>query len=413
MLKSKDSRDTLLLIFMALIIIAFFVYLFLPSKKEEEKTNPGEQKKPLISKGKTPASQIKLPEPAEPTEEIALEEFNQQIETQLDSLWKDISSSDPPFQHYNIENLKNLLLASGNQMVEKLYKFSFFDLNDILALEFPHTYSNSLRFNLYLSFFLIKIQEEYIERAFASLPKVEVEKLVNFEVYQLLDQEIVKDFQLIPILFYFRHLLQGINLFPTEDCTLFFKTGVENLRDLSDSKGLIKIQELLAFSSQNESYRVDWVEEDGIFGNDKKVYKNLFLKIFHFLKQDYLIFPGGGTGKCDQWIEDLCNADSGDIELESLSFRNEDPSRQANVIKIVYAPLNAQFAVLLKEYSPGNSKDILDRMVKRRIEEFLSSFIIIDFTMKEVNPKLFKTELKQFGIILKKNMPKEKSSSKK
>ena len=411
MLKSKDNRDTLLLIFMALIIIAFFLYIFLPLGKGEKKPSPAESPKTISTKTRTSPPKFKLPEEIEPTEESVLEAFNQKLETRLAALWAGIMNSDPPFRNYDIEPLKTLLLEPGNNLVEKLYKFSFFDLNDIARLEFPAAYSNSLKFNLFVSLFLIKIQEEFVTQAFASLPKIEVEKLVNFEVYNLLGQEIEKDYQFIPILFYFNHLLQGVNLYPAEDITHFFKAGIENLRDLSDSKGLVKIQELLAFSQQSEPYRIEWSEEDGIFGNDKKTYKNLPLKVFRFLKQDYLIFPGGGSGEYDQWIKELCRSDSGDIELESLTIQNEDPSRQVKALKIVYTPVNGQFTVLLKEYEPGMEEGFWGRLVKKRMEEFHKNFIIIDFSLKESDPRLLKKELKSLGTHLKKNMPKAEHSS--
>jgi hypothetical protein len=409
MLKSKESRDTLLMVFMALIIIAFFLYIFLPLGEKKEKTNPGKSPKTISTNTKKSPARFILPEETEPKEENVLDAFNQKLETQLTVLWADIMKTDTPFHRYDTENLKSLLLKSGNHLVEKLCKFSFFDLNDLARLEFPQTYSNSLKFNLFVSLFLIKIQEEFIEQAFASLPKVEVDKLVNFEVYNLLGQEIEKDYQLIPILFYFNHLLQGVNLYPTGDNTGFFRAGIENLRDLSASKALVKIREFLAFSQQNASYRIEWIEEDGIFGNDQKVYKNMPLKVFHFLKQDYLVFPTGSSGEYDQWVKELCLSDSRDIELEFLTFQNEDPSRQEKVLKIVYTPINTQFTVLLNENSPGMNEGLVDRMVRKQIEAFHKNFIIIDFSLEKTDPKLFKKELKQFGTHLKKNMPKERS----
>jgi hypothetical protein len=292
-------------------------------------------------------------------------------------------------------------LDPENNLVEKLYKFSFFDLHDIARLKFPESYSDSLKFNLFVSLFLIKIQEEFIEEAFLSLPKVEVEKLVDFDIYGLLGFEIEKDYQLIPVLFYFKHLVRQLNLYPAEDVTLFFKEGIENLRDLSDSKCLIKIQELLAFSQRKEKYRIEWVEEDGLLADDKKVNKNLNLKIFNFLKQDYLIFPDAEDSENNQWINELCKSDPGDIELELLSIRDEDPSRRLNMRKIVYTPISAQFVVVLNQYTPTRMEGFLNRMVMKRKEDFQKNFTIIDFSLQETNPKLFREKLDRFGDHLK------------
>jgi hypothetical protein len=403
MFKSKESRDTVLLAFMAVVVIAFLLYTFFPTGKGKEKANDNKNQSPITNKIKKSTGKITLPEETEPTEKSILEEFSEKIAAQLNPVFTKILESEDPFRDLNTQSLKTLLLSSENNLVEKLYKFSFFDLPDIARLKFPESYSDSLKFNLFVSLFLIKIQEEFIEEAFISLPKVEVEKLVDFDIYRLLGFEIEKDYQLIPILFYFKHLLRQLNLYPAEDVTLFFKEGLENLRDLSDSKCLIKIQELLAFSQRKEKYRIEWVEDDGIFADDKKVYKNLNLKVFNFLKQDYLIFPDAENSENNQWIKELCKADPGDIELKMLSIRNEDPSRQLNMHKIVYTPLSAQFVVLLNEYTPGRAGGFLNRLVMKRMEDFHKNFTIIDFSRQDTNPKLFKAELDTFGNHLKNN----------
>jgi hypothetical protein len=403
MFKRKESRDTVLLVFMAVVTIAFLLYIFFPSGKGKEKTNDNKNQKTITNKIKKSTGEIKLPEETEPTEKSILEEFSEKIVSQLNPVFTTILESEDPFRDYNTQRLKSLLLDPENNLVEKLYKFSFFDLHDIARLKFPESYSDSLKFNLFVSLFLIKIQEEFIEEAFLSLPKVEVEKLVDFDIYGLLGFEIEKDYQLIPVLFYFKHLVRQLNLYPAEDVTLFFKEGIENLRDLSDSKCLIKIQELLAFSQRKEKYRIEWVEEDGILADDKKVYKNLNLKIFNFLKQDYLIFPDAEDSENNQWINELCKSDPGDIELELLSIQDEDPSRRLNMRKIVYTPISAQFVVVLNQYTPTRMEGFLNRMVMKRKEDFQKNFTIIDFSLQETNPKLLREKLDKFGDHLKKN----------
>ncbi|UCH96183.1 MAG: hypothetical protein JSV88_04820 [Candidatus Aminicenantes bacterium] len=408
MLKSKESRDTLLLAFMALIVIGFLLYLFLPLRNGKEKTNNDKNKTPPPKEMKRKPVKIKLPIETEPTEESILEEFNKKIEDQLDILCTGMLESETPFHNYDFQGLKTLLLGSKNSIVEKLYKYSFFDLNDIAGSKFPESYSDSLKFNLFLSLFLIKVKEEFIEEAFASLPQIQLEKLVDFAIYRLLDNEIEKNYQSLPLLFYFKHLIRQLNLYPAEDITRFFKKGIKSLRDLSTGKYLVKIQELLGFSQRKEKHRIEWIEEDGIFGDDEKTYRNLNLKIFNFLKQDYLVFPDAENSENNIWIQELCKSDSGDIELEFLNIQNEDPSRPLNIHKIVYTPISAQFIVLLNEYSPGMTDEWLNRIVVKRMADFHKNFTIIDFSWRDTNPKLFKQELKKFGNHLKKNIPKDK-----
>jgi hypothetical protein len=127
------------------------------------------------------------------------------------------------------------------------------------------------------------------------------------------------------------------------------------------------------------------------------------LKIFNFLKQDYLIFPDAENSENNRWIKELCKSDPGNIELEQLSIQNEDPSRRLNIQEIVYTPINAQFVVVLNQYTPTRMEGFLHRLLVKRREEFLKNFTIIDFSLQDTNPKSFREKLDKFGDHLKKN----------
>jgi hypothetical protein len=420
MFKSKETRDTVLLLFMAVITIVFLLYIFIPSggKKENGKKDDLDEKK-IKKEIKIPAKTAKKTLPNEPSEKSILMNLNQKIEEQLNAIYVDIMEADDPFANYNSKDLQDLPGEFQNKLVEKLYKFSFWDLNDIPTLEFPETYSNSLKLNLFISLFLLKTQEEEILKKFVQLPRSEFEKMIHFECYHLVNNEIERDYQLIPVLFYFKLLMQRLNLYPAEDETIFFKEQIKHLRDLTSGKLLIHIREFLGFSKRSERYRLEWTEEDGIFSDDNSVYTNLKLNVINFLKQEYMVFPDPENSENNQWIKELCKADPGNIELENLSIRNQDPAKKLDLRKIIYTPLNSRFIVVLKEYQPGIDMDpgsytimsreqgFLNYLVARRMGEYHKNFTIINFTLDQSNKKktkLFKKQLKEFGSYLKKNL---------
>jgi hypothetical protein len=420
MFKSKERRDTVLLLFMAVIIIVFLLYIFIPSagKKDNGKNDVPDGKK-VKKEIKIPAKTTGKTLSAEPSEKNILEDLDREIEEQLNAVYIDILEADDPFANYNTENLQNLPGEFQDKLVEKLYKFSFCDLNDIPTLEFPETYNNSLRLNLFLSLFLLKSREEEILKKYAQLPHSEWEKMIRFECYRLVNNEIEKGYQLIPVLFYLKLLMQRLNLYPAEDETLFFKERTKHLRDLTTGKLLIHIREFLGFSKRSERYRLEWAEEDGMFADDKKIYTNLNLNVINFLKQEYMVFPDPENSENNRWLKELCKADPGDIELENLSIRNQDPAKQLDLRKIIYTPLNPRFVVMLREYQPGIDTDpgsytvmsreqgFLNYLVARRMGEFHKNFTIIHFTLAPTDKKKtkrFKQQLIEFGNYLKKNM---------
>jgi hypothetical protein len=422
MFKSKDRRDTMLLLFMGVVTLAFLLYILIPGGGEQGDNGKkhGPDGKKVKTEIKTPRKTEKQTLPDEPLEESVLEELNRKIEEELKTIYVNILESQEPFSDYNSRGLRDFPGEFPNKLLEKLYKFSFCDLYDIPTLEFPQTYSNTLKLNLFISLFLLKSQEESIIDKYTHLPQVEFEKMIHFEFYQLVNDEIEKDYQLIPVLFYFNLLVQRLNLYPVEDDTGFFKERINHLRDLTPGKLLIQIRDFFGFSQRTERYRIEWTEEDGIFSNDKKIYTSLNLKVITFLKQEYMVFPDAVNSENNRWINELCDADSGDIELNSISIRNENPAKHLDLRKIIYTPLNPRFVVLLKEYQPAIDTDpesytimsreegFLNYLVARRMGAFHKNFTLINFTVDLADKKkvkLFKQKLKEFGNYLKKNTP--------
>lgn len=403
-LKNKEKRDTALLIFMGAIMIAFLIYIFVPfgpaEKKKTNKANKTGQKKTQKTVKKPP---VKDTPPVEEKDAQLPPGLDEKIKNELNSLYLSIMMSKEPFENYRTEALQNVLDECKNDTLNRLYKFSFYDLNEMVSMPLPEEYCDSLRINLFLSLFLIKLKEEGIVKKVESLPIPECEKMINLDFYELVGNEVQQDFQLTPVLFYFTMIVKRLPVYPVKDSLRLFKEKIKPVRDLTEAKYLVRIREFLRFSDTRVRFRVQWREHDAIGADDKKVYGNLNLKVHNFLNQYYLVFPDPRNIANNAWIDDLCGADSGDIELAVLNIMSEEPSNPLQVGKILYSPISSRFVVLLREFHPANTGGFLNAVVKKRIADFQKNLTIIDFSTAADNEKAFKAQLDQFGNYLKKN----------
>lgn len=405
MLKNKERRDTILLAFMGIITLLFLLYIFIPSGDSGEKKNGnngtnGKQN----NNGKTtkPPEKIKLPKDYQSAEK--LKQMNLEVKKQLIALHNVIVSSPEPFTNYATEGLKKLPALFKSKLVDRLYTFSFNDLKKFDSYEFPKSYGEPLKFNLFLSVFLLKLQEEGIENKISGLPWDEFTRQVDFTCYQLLKNEIEEDYQCLPVLFYFKQLAKRVNVYPWMDMTSFFKKSAENLQDRSHSKYLEEIRGLLFFSQQTDQYRLEWRERDGLLdGDDKKQYPKTAMRTFNFLKQEYLVLPDDIDPVKNQWLEDLLKSDPGEIELIRLSIQNINPTRGAYLRKIIYTPVNPRFVAVLNEHKPDASGGFLERMIYRCRNRFHKSYTVIPFAPEETSEDALEKALIEFGRYLKKN----------
>lgn len=409
-LKDKEKRDTALLIAMGLITIVFLLYIFLPagSGKNIEtpvKTGDGNQKKQQEKAEKKPPVKEPPPTGKKKEEDHFCDLLNEKLEYELNSVYLGILVSNDPFENFWVETLENVLgeFKNDNDTLSKFRKFSFYDLNDIATLPIPPEFNDTLKFNLLVSLFLIKMKEEGITKKFETLSNTELRKTIKFDFYKLLGNEVQKDYQLMPILFYYTVLMKRLNIYPEVDSFRFFKNRIGHLRDLTPTKYIIRLQESLRFSVSLGKYRIQWVEHDAIGANDKQVYGNLSLKTFTFLRRNYLIFPDLDNLENNLWINELREADSGDIELTGLNITGEDPSNPLVVKKIYYAPISSRFVVLLKEYQPGKDHGYLNAIVTKRMADFHKNLTGIDFILPvdKEGKKAFKEQLDKFGNYLK------------
>ncbi|MCP4150068.1 MAG: hypothetical protein GY757_20140 [bacterium] len=412
MLKTKEKRDLALLVFMGVVTAAFLLYIFIPSgappPKKEDSPVVIEEEPAAVEKQPKKEPPPYVPPQVKEKKGQLFSQLNKIIQHELNRIYLSIMDSEHPFESIPVNTLKKTLSAFNNDTLNKFFRFGFNDLNEALKLPFPDECSGAFKFNVFLSLFVIKLQEEHIKNKIADLPKSEYEKNIRFDYFLLINNEIQKDYQIMPILFYFSVMMNRIDVYPPEDPLFSFMEKIKPIKDLSNSRQLTQLRELFQFSAPREGYRVNWVEHDGIGSDDKKEYTNLRLRTCTFLQQKYLVFPDTGNDANNLWLKDLLKSDSGNIELKALSFMNEEPSVKLRTRTILYPMVNSQFIVLLKDYRNGKCDKFLDSIVTKRFIQFNSNLTAVNFTGPLFEPKLLKQQLDTFGNYLKKKKVKMK-----
>lgn len=411
MLKNKEKRDTFLLIFMAIIFILFLVYLFVPFGEGNGRKNKNQGK--IDSDNTGDSRTINHGE----EKQGYLPDLEKKITLELISLFNKSLESENALFNLDIKPLKQVITETGQSLPEdkedrlfaeqlqKINHLSFYDLTEMAGYEYPEKVKKSLLFNIYLSLFLIKAKEEDIVSEVGELSDKVFEKVVNISSYDLISREIELDYQAIPVMFFFKLMLERYNLYPTEDDFKFFREKLGSLRDLSENKLVMKARDLINYSLTREKYRIEWTEKDSLVDpDDKRAYNNVGLRTIQFLKQIYLVFPDYDEINGNRWIKELISADTGGIELVALQISSEDPSKNRQIQKIFYMPKKSQFIVLLKGNNSQVAENYLEKIVYQKITDFHRNFLCVDFEKKFTDQKSFKKELHNFGKYLKKQV---------
>jgi len=203
--------------------------------------------------------------------------------------------------------------------------------------------------------------------------------------------------------------MERVNLYTDPSATEFFREKVVKLRDLSPQKILLHLQEFLYHSEEKELFRLEWREKDELDPDDVGVYQKLSLPCVRFLKQKYLVFPTQAEGD-NLWISELCNADSGDIELDEIKITSEDPGSSIHLDRILYASGTSRFICVLSNGDPATetnledpAADLLSRRVTALIRDTEKNYIVIDLepTEDEAVREAQRQGLRGFGVYLK------------
>ena len=408
MFKDKDSRDTALLIIMAIITVLFIMYLLTPNK--ERKANQ------QTDRGTSTSGDVQRVIAKLFTKQDLLKILEDRVGRELKQLFEEIVESPRFFEGYDQQGLvaiyrafikkgeTNLEFKDIARTLDRYLKLSFYDLKDIHTIQFPENFPNTLKFKTYLSLFLIRIKEEGMVSRLSQLSFPVVKQLVDFNSYKFLGSEIFEDYQSLPVLFYFHILLRDINVYSENNNFQFFLEKLEAFKDLTQGKYLIKIRELLHFVVEPVEFRIYWEEYDSLNPNDKKTYSGLKIPLYSFLGQKYLVFPDKRNGDNNIWIEELCDADSGAIELINLNIQSLDPNKQFTIERICYSPLNARFVVLLSGFKGEGVEGFINKVVSHGLNKFHRYFIVIDYLKFGNMPDLIKKDLEKFGAHLHRNI---------
>lgn len=410
---SKEKRDTFLLIFMAIIFILFLVYLFVPFGGGNEQKNSGK------TGDKTKEGQTKDPQNVKlgNTSRENLNNLKKRISSELIKIYTQTKETGKTLIDYDIRLLKQIFTDADQpetddnnkskfeKQLKKISSLGFYDLGQMASFEYPRKVEKSLIFDIFISFFLIKAVEENINNDVADLSDTVFKKVVNLDAYGLISSEIEKDYQAIPVLFFFKLILDRCTLYPIEDDFSFFREKLDSIRDLSEGKIITKIKDLISFSLSSEKYRIEWTEKDGLVDpDDRETYNNVGLRTIHFLKQIFLVFPDYNDENSNRWIKELISADTGGIELVGFQISNEDPNKNLQIKKIFYRPQKSQFIVLLRGNNLRAAENFLDKAVFQRMIDFHQNFLTVDFELRFIDQKSFKRELGNFGKYLKKQV---------
>jgi hypothetical protein len=291
MLKNKERRDTFLLVSMGLVMVIFILYLVVPLGKTKQAPGEPEPGKSANLSEKP----VEVPHFFKTGDYFSL--FSQKIESELDRISQIILDSEFPFEDYPVDNLEAIFALekidektrlSHPQFFTQLKKclmIGFYDLKDLFQFEFPEHVSARLKFNIFVSLFLLKLKSENVQEEIPEFPEVLFRKVVNCIPYLAIHNEIDRDYQALPVLFYFRALANRMDIFPTTDMAGFFMTRIHDIRDLSPGKWITGIAEMIGFSRDPLPYRISWKEADDLNPDDTGVYANLRLKTFGFLRQ--------------------------------------------------------------------------------------------------------------------------------
>jgi hypothetical protein len=412
MFGNKERRDIALLIFMALVVIGFLAYLFLPSGKKSVPET-------LTSAQMLPEKMVN-DKSRNPMAEDVFVAYNSRLEAALASFFQQLDDLEL-LPHQPAPDVEAALYDShhlekgggrGRQLLdilEKIKRLSVLNLKELLLLEYPNGFSRQYRFNVYSAALLAKVAAENITWHISTASNMEVRKFIDFSVYNLIGNELEKDYQTLPALVYLELSLKRLNIYTDPGQVSFFKDGIDKLRDLTPQKLFLQVVDYLSYAEERSLFRLEWRENDDLDPDDVGVYQKMDLPCVHFLKQKYLVFPASRE-EDNLWISELCKADSGDIELGHLSISSEDPAKSIRLDRILYTPETSRFICVLGDTAPqsepmtnGNSRNLLPRRISSLIKSVEKNYRVIDFTNTndEKAQKERRRQLKEFGVYLK------------
>ncbi len=394
MFKSKKNRDSALLIFMALVIVAFLLYLFFPSKGKTE----GKEKNPVSHIKKIP-KQI-----SDNKVEVVEENKFAELRDLLKTYFNEVNTGDRVISRIPSEKLeevlRSVLMEKFSEEIGRSLKYRLRDIDRALDVFKDSEISDIEKFDMYIALFLIKAANEDIIGRSINFTIDEIKSLLNLKHYKLINNEATENYQTIPVIIYADMIVNKTDIFSPGKGVIFFSKILTHIGDISPMQHINSIKDIFDISAEIRRFSFSWVEKDALDPDDKGNYKNVPVKRRRFFKLQYLIFPDPGKGGDLTWLKELVNADNGVIELSDIKVADETPGENYSAKSIIYSESTSRFIFVMDTPSFVSERGYVSIMMKEKINRLNSENIIIHFAEKLYSKKEFKQKLGKFGKFL-------------
>ena len=393
MFKSKKNRDSVLLIFMALVTVVFLLYIFFPSgQKDEEKKIPVKKEIERSDLG------IKIE-----NENKAENEFFGLREI-LKKYFNEINTGDRSINLIPAEELESELRSAlkGRYASEtgRALKYRFRDINRAVDIFKDSEIPAEEKFDIYLALFLIRSAEEDIIARSINFTSDDLISLIDLNSYNLINNEAAENYQTIPIVIYADMLVKKSDIFSPGKEIAFFSKALEPVGDISPMQHINSIKDLFSISTELRKFSFSWVERDVFDPDDKGTYKNITVRRRSFFKLQFLVFPDPGKGGDHTWLTDLLNSDSGSIELADLKVIDETPGENYSAKSIMFTESTSRFIIIMDSPAFVSERGYIALMVKEKMNRIRSANKVIVFAEKLYSKKEFRKKMETFGKFL-------------
>jgi len=394
MFKSKKNRDSALLIFMALVMVVFLLYLFFPSASENDKNGNVPVKK--VKSGRSHVEKQKLIKEDKSSFANLREIFR--------GYFNSVNTGDRIITNIPAdkidEELRRLFGEKYSEEIGRALKYRLRDLDRAIDVFKDTELSDRDKFDLYTALFLIRAFGEDIIGRSLNFTLGEIKELLNLKHYSFINNEATENYQTIPVIIYADILIKKVDIFqPGEDIAIFSKM-VDKIGDITPMQHINSLKDIFSFSKELRKFSFSWVEKDALDPDDKGEYKNISIRRRKSFKLQYLLFPDPEKGGDNTWIRDLVNADNGSIELADLKIADETPGENFSAKSIIYSAGTSRFIIVMDSPSFVSERGYIAIMLNAKMKRVNSENVVINFAEKLYSKKEFRDKIGNFGKFL-------------
>lgn len=394
MFKSKKNRDSVLLIFMALVTVAFLLYLFFPGGQKDSKKDKVPVKKIVRS--------LNLPDNKKS------DEGNESVFRQLREIFigyfNEVNTGDRAVNLIPAEEIEKELRSSlgekYSEEVGKSLKYRLLDIDRAIDVFKDSDLSDSEKFELYIALFLIKATNEDVIGRCLNFTSDEMTSLLNLKHYSLINNEATENYHTIPVIIYADMLANKSDIFQPGKEVILFSEMLSRIGDISPMQHINSVKDIFDFSKELRKFSFSWVERDALDPDDKGIYKNVTVRRRRFFKLQYLVFPDSGKGGDLTWLRDLVNADNGSIELSDLKITDETPGENYSAKSVIYSESTSRFVIVMDSPSLVSGRGYISIMLNGKLDRINSENKVVNFAEKLYSKKDYRRKITNFGKFL-------------